>query len=76
MASDQGAADPLQISGITDVAEIGRGPRGTVYRARQPALDRDVVVKVFTGAHDNQGGAGQTVPRPSVPAHPHLLGVY
>ncbi|WP_055475954.1 serine/threonine-protein kinase [Gordonia sp. HS-NH1] len=41
-------AGELVASGFTDPVEIGRGGYGAVYRCRQPALDRDVAVKVLT----------------------------
>ena len=40
----------LQIDGLTDAHEIGRGAFGIVYRAREAALDRDVAVKVLYSA--------------------------
>lgn len=39
------------IGGITEVERIGAGGNAIVYKARQPALDRTVVVKVLN-VHD------------------------
>jgi ATP/maltotriose-dependent transcriptional regulator MalT len=41
-------AAELRDSGFEDVAEIGRGGFGVVYRCSQPMLDRTVAVKVLT----------------------------
>jgi serine/threonine protein kinase len=38
----------LRSAGFEDVAEIGRGGFGVVYRCAQPLLDRAVAVKVLT----------------------------
>ena len=38
----------LGIPGLTTIQRIGAGGNAIVYRARQPDLDRDVVVKVLT----------------------------
>jgi serine/threonine protein kinase len=42
----------FQLGACRIEAEIGRGPRATVYRAFQPALDRDVAVKVLATGED------------------------
>jgi serine/threonine-protein kinase PknK len=42
----------LRDAGFDDVAEIGRGGFGVVYRCAQPLLDRTVAVKVLTGDLD------------------------
>jgi serine/threonine protein kinase len=43
-------AAELRDAGFEDVAEIGRGGFGVVYRCAQPRLDRTVAVKVLTAA--------------------------
>src|ERR1700724_1886708 len=39
-------------AGFDDVAEVGRGGFGVVYRCTQPSLDRTVAVKVLTSDLD------------------------
>lgn len=39
--------EPLRLRGFELRARIGSGGSGTVFRAHQPTLDRDVAVKVF-----------------------------
>lgn len=45
-------AEGQQLGPCRIVAEIGRGERATVYRAFQPALDREVAVKVLAAGAD------------------------
>src|SRR6202022_287557 len=42
----------LRDAGFDDVAEVGRGGFGVVYRCTQPSLDRTVAVKVLTSDLD------------------------
>lgn len=65
MTDEHGNPDPLGMPGLVDVEVLAPGARGMLYRARQPALDRDVAVRVVTHS--------QTA---APPAHPHLAGVY
>src|ERR1700760_3421129 len=44
----------LRDAGFEDVAEIGRGGFGVVYRCAQPLLDRTVAVKVLTADLDQE----------------------
>src|SRR5271156_3424040 len=44
----------LRDAGFQDVAEIGRGGFGVVYRCAQPLLDRTVAVKVLTADLDQE----------------------
>jgi ATP/maltotriose-dependent transcriptional regulator MalT/serine/threonine protein kinase len=44
----------LRDAGFEDVAEIGRGGFGVVYRCTQPMLDRTVAVKVLTADLDQE----------------------
>jgi len=47
-----GISAELRNAGFDDVAEVGRGGFGIVFRCRQPALDRTVAVKVLTSHLD------------------------
>src|SRR6201997_4242615 len=42
----------LRGAGFDDVAEVGHGGFGVVYRCTQPSLDRTVAVKVLTSGLD------------------------
>ncbi|WP_258307034.1 protein kinase domain-containing protein [Gordonia paraffinivorans] len=46
-------ADDLSSAGFVDARVSGRGGFGVVYRCRQPALDRDVAVKVLRVGRDD-----------------------
>src|SRR3954468_24174392 len=46
-----------EIAGLTDARQIGSGGFGQVFRAHQPAFDRDVAVKLLSGAADDEGTA-------------------
>src|ERR1700751_4786117 len=45
-------AAELRDAGFEDVAEVGHGGFGVVYRCAQPLLDRTVAVKVLTADLD------------------------
>lgn len=48
----QEIVDDLSAAGFTDPQVAGRGGFGVVYRCRQPALDREVAVKVLRAGRD------------------------
>ena len=72
-------AVPARIGRYLVLSEIGRGAMGTVYRARDESLDRDVAVKVMTaGATDADARArfereARAAARLS---HPNIVVVY
>ena len=66
-------------AGFDDVAEIGRGGFGVVYRCVQPLLDREVAIKVLTGELDpdsldrflrEQRAMGR------LSGHPHIVTIF
>src|SRR5271163_3462719 len=69
----------LRDAGFEDVAEIGRGGFGVVYRCAQPMLDRAVAVKVLTADLDSDNLARflreqRVMGRLS--GHPHIVHVF
>jgi ATP/maltotriose-dependent transcriptional regulator MalT len=69
----------LRDAGFEDVAEIGRGGFGVVYRCAQPLLDRTVAVKVLTADLDpdnlerflrEQHAMGR------LSGHPHIVTIF
>ncbi|MDF3306416.1 protein kinase [Rhodococcus sp. T2V] len=46
--------DELWAAGFEDVAEIGQGGFGVVFRCLQRALERTVAVKILTSTHDTE----------------------
>ncbi|MBA2496955.1 MAG: serine/threonine protein kinase, partial [Acidimicrobiia bacterium] len=68
------------IEGVADLVAIGRGGFGTVYRGRQPHLDRDVAVKVLDRS-DADGLALRRFEREvgamgRLSNHPNIVAVY
>ena len=61
--SDEQRVIELGIAGLTDATEVGRGGFATVYRARQPMLDRTVAVKVIHGTVVDPLGGERFLPR-------------
>ncbi|MBI3269287.1 MAG: protein kinase [Planctomycetes bacterium] len=59
--------------------ELGRGGMGTVYRARQPDLDRDVALKVLSDGETSQEGIRRFFREAQAAArlnHPSIVSVY
>jgi hypothetical protein len=70
---------PPRIGRFRVLSEIGRGAMGTVYRARDESLERDVAVKVMTaGAADLDARARfeQEARAAARLAHPNIVVVY
>src|SRR5262249_53878135 len=59
--------------------ELGRGAMGTVYRARDHMLDRDVAIKVISSALFDESGKARFL-REARPVgrlnHPHIVTLY
>ena len=69
----------LGVPGLDDVEEIGRGGFGVVYRARQPALNRMVAVKVLgTGLDeaDRERVAREAWAMGTLSGHPNIVHVF
>jgi serine/threonine protein kinase len=60
------------------LSELGRGNMGTVYRARQPSLGRQVALKVIAGAGDTRARARfrREVRALGRVDHPHLVKIF
>lgn len=69
----------LGVPGLDEVEEIGRGGFGVVYRARQPALNRRVAVKVLgTGLDeaDRERVAREAWAMGTLSGHPNIVNVF
>ena len=80
MAETTTGSPPLTIPGIEDLEPVGRGGFGTVYRGWQPALRRQVAVKVLDArATDPEAAARFTregMAMGAVSGHPNVVPVY
>jgi hypothetical protein len=58
--------------------QLGRGGMGTVFRAYDPELERDVALKVLDGTVDDVGAEAVRKEARALArlAHPHVVGVY
>jgi predicted ATPase len=60
-------------------AELGQGGMGTVYRAQDALLDRDVAIKVLTGPHLGSAGRARLLSEARAAArlnHPNIISIY
>jgi hypothetical protein len=68
------------VPGCTDAEEIGSGGYGRVYKARQPAFDRTVAVKILHGRLDDAGTLRRFQREcqaiGAVAGHPNIVGVH
>lgn len=74
-----GEIEGLGIEGLTDAEVIGRGGFAVVYRAHQPALAREIAVKVGSASLDANGRArfeqeGRALGQLS--GHPNIVSVH
>jgi serine/threonine protein kinase len=69
-----------EIPGYTLLDVIGRGGYGTVYRARQVAVDREVAIKVdnraLTSERDQRRFLREVRAAGQLSAHPHVVKLY
>src|SRR5205807_8235722 len=69
-----------QIAGYRIEAIVGRGGMGVVYRARDPALDRRVAIKLILAEHAQEPGFRERFKRESRLAasirHPNVITVF
>lgn len=76
---NQAGADAPVIRGYEDFQVIGRGGFATVYRARQPAYDRTVAVKVVELGIDDEAGRRrfhrECAASGRLTGHPNILSV-
>jgi serine/threonine protein kinase len=73
------AAKPLRrVDEFELLSELGRGNMGTVYRAWQPSLGRQVALKVIAGVNDEKAKARfrREVRALGRVDHPHLVKIY
>ena len=81
MSLPEGYVEAFESKGFTLLASIGSGLSGTVFRARQKSLDRDVAIKVFDNPFSTKDAAlrkrfireGQLLARVAHPSIPVVL---
>ncbi len=79
MASSLCSMSDTSVPGFDDLAEIGRGGFGVVYRAPQQGFGRDVAIKVLTGASSRLDDRArrrferETATTGQLSSHPHIV---
>lgn len=78
-AGDHGLTPGTRLGSYEIRGELGRGAMGIVYRAHDPALDREVAIKVITPTAADERYAQRLLREARIVGrldHPHILGVY
>jgi serine/threonine protein kinase len=79
-ATGHGMSGGFEVPGFVDVEQVGAGGFGRVFRARQPAFDRVVAVKVLDGRLDDAATLRrfqrECQALGSVSSHPNIVPVY
>ncbi|MDP6634705.1 MAG: protein kinase [Phycisphaerae bacterium] len=77
---DSEVSPPRDLGGFEIISRLGQGGMGTVFRARQPNMDRIVVLKVLTGdAAWNESSLARFTREAQAAAaagHPNIIEVY
>ncbi len=68
-------AEPVRLGRFEIVSALGRGGMGTVYRARDPELERDVAVKILHGSSPPERLLAEARAMARL-EHPNVVGVY
>src|SRR5215212_2686838 len=69
--SDTGRIGPFELRGV-----LGRGGSATVYRAFDPALNREVAIKVLTTTKEEQPRVLREAQAIAGLRHPNIVNIY